>query len=100
MEFIVNAQKCSWTERRGETWGTTVYYGLRIQTERGNMLVAKLSHGLRVLPLDDPSKYNFIGSPIIGADVSEEFISEALKALDADKAFQTQLIEYEQVIAS
>ncbi len=82
------AFKCTWRERRGDGWSETLYQGLVVESGGTKFIVADLSHGLRVMLLNYPPKYQFISEE--PTTVTAEFVVEMVKFYLADRHFQSQ----------
>ncbi len=87
-----------WSEWRGDTWSKTNYTGLYFLIKEWPVLVSRLSHGLRVIPIKNQKDYLF-GSilPAI-VEVPDSFIQEVETALEADVKFQKQIDVFEKAM--
>ena len=72
----MRAFKCTWRER------------LVVESGGTKFIVADLSHGLRVMLLDYPPKYQFLSEE--PTTVTAEFAIEMVKFHLADRQFQSQ----------
>ena len=101
-EAGVAALFCSWRERKADgQLSSTLYEGLRFTLVSGEeVLVSLLSHGLRVLTLEDENRYQweFVGDTHI--KISREFAHAAEAALEADRKFQGFTEQYKSKLAT
>ena len=99
--MLLTAEKRSWKESRGDEWSKTLYSGLYLVIKERPVLVSKLSHGLRVIPIVDPGKYRFVEGEGCGqVPVSNSFMLEVMFALEADFKFQDQVEEFERLMSA
>ena len=79
----------SWRERREENLSDTVYSGLYIEVSpQLRLLVAKLSHGYRILICDDLDKFVFNDEVGCQVPVPPELIDAVMSFATEDKDFQ------------
>ena len=81
----------SWREKREHGWGDTVYVGIKTKIRNDDVLIAILSHGMRVFQYQGSSNYGLVQAPL-EIEVSDrdynEFIAAAERVYVEDKAFQ------------
>jgi hypothetical protein len=83
--------------REGES--LTVYKGIHLP-EIGDqgVLVSELSHGLRVIVIQDISRYRFMLCENRTVQVHEPFVKAVEKAMAADQEFQQQREVYHRLL--
>lgn len=96
----MKAEKRTWRERRGTGWSETQYRGLYLHIGLQELLISKLSHGLRVIEVKTPGHYQFDQIPGRLVELSEAFVDEILYALAADQRFQARLGEYDRLLGT
>jgi len=94
----MKAEKRQWRERRHQGWSETLYEGLFLYNLPFGILIARLSHGLRVIEIYALADYQFVELPGAAVEVSKAFIQEALQALAADKKLQEQVTEFNRLM--
>lgn len=86
------AEIVQWREARPNGgWSDTLYKGLKIQDGVSNdhyLLVAKLSHGWRVMEVKDPSKIQFAVVPVLNVEIAEALMWRIQLFLVQDQGFQ------------
>ncbi len=107
MNGTIKATVVTWVEKRGEGWGTTKYSGFLVTGPVGwQLLIAKLSHGYRPIPLTDNSTGNFQITKGKEVDVSMGAYLAFVDFMEVDTAAQehagllNRLLEKNPIIAS
>ncbi len=90
-------EKRTWREIREAGWSETLYSGLYVKIAGREVLVTKLSHGLRTIVIRNPSQYKF-GSETEIVEISYEYFHAIGVALEADESFQKWEFEHQSVV--
>jgi len=88
----------TWKELKKGVLGQTVYTGLYFEIKGEPIVVSKLSHGLRVIPLLDQVGFQFITDVERKVSIPDDFFSAAEKMLKADMEFQNWEVDFATIM--
>jgi hypothetical protein len=92
MSCVLKAERTQWFGMRADgTWSETLHKGFKIREagENGNdLLLAKLSHGWRVIEVTDRNQFKFEQVILELVELPHEVLQEALRFLEVDHEFQ------------
>jgi hypothetical protein len=94
----MRAERRTWKEKRVGGKSETTYRGLYIELDWQVLLVSKLSHGLRVIEVQNMDDYYFERESS-EVELSTTFWEAIVKAFRVDQEFQKQLPEYKRLLS-
>ncbi len=85
-----------WREKRGDRLSETLYTGIMIDACGGKFLVAKLSHGRRVMKEDGSQAF---GGGAVRIPIPASFVESAFHAYMVDNQFQREFPEFDELVS-
>ncbi len=94
----MQVERRAWYEKRGDIFSKTPYEGFLTRIDGLWVLIAILSHGIRVLLKKDDSEYLWDKTRNKSVEIPMEVIADAITMFRADQAFQKHRAKLEALL--